>query len=117
MPKLSDLEGVPDPQVWKGQEARVAKKGGGSIVRASGAGLFSKGDVGWDTLLIEAKTTSKESLGVKKAWLKKITDEAATAGKTPALAIGFDTMPPGTPADWVAVPAEFLAALVVAVEK
>ena len=62
-------------------------------------------------LLVEAKNTDRASMSIKKAWLSKIATEATLAMKTPALAISFSEVPIGTPQDWIAVPAEWLHAL------
>ncbi len=50
-------------------------------------------------------------MSIKRAWLEKIATEATLAMKTPGLALSFTKMPDGTPQDWVAVPAEWLAAV------
>lgn len=66
----------------------------------------AKGDIDLGTVLMEAKSTTSSSLGVKHEWLAKISREARQEGKTPALAISFVT-PDGNPTvdgDWVAVP-------------
>jgi hypothetical protein len=109
----------------KAQEKRLAGKLGGRRQAGSGSGRTptrggggrtsvrsgSKGDVDTTPLLIEAKNTDKGSMSIKKAWLAKIATEATLAMKTPALAISFSEVPIGTPQDWVAVPAEWLHAL------
>ena len=93
---------------WRKQEARVAKRSGGRIQPASGATMFRKGDVTAGEFLIEAKSTDADSLGVKRKWLEKISDEARVVGKTPALAVTFASVPFGVEKDWVMVPASFL---------
>ena len=73
---------------------------------ASGAMQGAKGDIDFDRVLMEAKSTTNESLGVKLDWLVKITQEARNACKSPALAVSF-VKPDGSPrqfGEWVLVP-------------
>ena len=86
-------------------ETRLAKQLGGRLTPASGA-LFSKGDIDLGPVLLEAKSTIKDSLSVKFDWLSKIAQEARNVGKTPALAISFVAVsgkawPDG---EWVCLP-------------
>lgn len=111
------------------QEERVADKLGGRRVSGSGAGkaetrpMFNakarsgdavgKGDVTTAPLLVEAKSTSNKSMSVTMSWLEKIYREAEGERKAPGLAITFERRSewPGFPQDWVAVPAEWLQAV------
>jgi hypothetical protein len=111
------------------QEERLADKLGGKRVAGSGAGRAvtrplpnaaargegksARGDVITKPLLVEAKSTSNRSMSVKMAWLEKIYAEAVDEGKTPGLGLTFEHRSewPGFPQDWVAVPAEWLYAL------
>ncbi len=94
------------------QENRVAKAAGGRRVPGSGSSMYAKGDAesgghafGRNDFLFEAKQTIHGSLGVKREWLEKITEEAEGKGKNPALSIEIKG---GTrrlsERDWVAVP-------------
>lgn len=62
------------------QEEDIAQKVGGNRVVASGALWGAKGDVRTDTLLIEAKTTSKEYYSVTAKVWEKIEREAVSDG-------------------------------------
>lgn len=73
---------------------------------ASGAMEGAKGDIDLGTVLLEAKSTTRNSMGLKLEWLAKISREARSEGKSPALSISFVT-PDGRPltdGEWVAVP-------------
>jgi len=56
---------------------------------SSGAVPGVKGDMHTAEYLIENKATTAESLSVKRAWLRKIANEAAMEGKRPALSLQF----------------------------
>ena len=65
-----------------------------------------KGDLQLKNFLIEAKSTTGLSIGVKFDWLVKIAKEARQTGKTPVLAISFvkgsgDPEPNG---EWAMIP-------------
>jgi len=49
----------------------------------------AKGDIEVGETLMEAKSTTNASLGVKHEWLGKIAHEARSVGKSPALVISF----------------------------
>lgn len=98
-------------------ENRVADRLKGRVVPRSGAGRTpvrairalgqeagGKGDVSTDMQLIEGKTTGKGSFSVKRAHLIKITREARNVMKSPAMAYGFEVMPPDVDRDWILVP-------------
>lgn len=93
------------------QESRVASTMGGRVQKGSGAVRLYKGDIKTPELLIEAKRTDKGSLSVKREWLEKISKEAESYGKVPALSIEFADMPKLVEKDWVAIPASFLKRL------
>jgi Holliday junction resolvase len=102
----------------KKQERKVAKAVSGRRQPGSGAFEGHKGDVRRDDagfpLLVECKRTEKLSFRLEVSHLTKITNEALTGGRHPALAIQFDEQivrgvaghrgedPAST--DWVAVP-------------
>ena len=73
------------------QEKKVAKAVGGRQTANSGATAFSKGDVVTDLFLIECKTatTEKQSMSIKKEWLRKNEEEAFAMGKQYS-ALAFD---------------------------
>lgn len=87
-------------------EKRLAKEMGGRLRPASGAMAGVKGDIARGDVLLEAKSTTRDSLGVKYEWLAKISREAVAENKTPALAVSFvDTSGKAFPhGDWVMVP-------------
>lgn len=98
----------------KRHEQRWAKKLGGNRVPGSGAirpSRWSKrtagGDVRTRDLYIEHKRTDRASLGVKRSWLERISQEAACRGLTPAVGLTFEGRF-GAENDWVAVPLSFL---------
>lgn len=74
------------------QETYVAKKLAGKVQPNSGATPFKKGDVVLDKFLIECKikTSSSDSMSIKKEWLEKNEREALFEGKEySALAFSF----------------------------
>lgn len=76
----------------KKQENYVAKKFEGKRQCNSGATQFHKGDVVLDKVLIECKTktTSSESISIKKEWIEKNNREALFEGKAySAIAFNF----------------------------
>ena len=70
-------------------EARLKRKLDGKGRPASGALPGSKGDIELGKVLLEAKSTTQESMAVKLAWLLKIASEARSEGKSPALSVSF----------------------------
>lgn len=74
-------------------ERRLADRLGGTQQPGSGALAGAKGDVIKDTpslsLLIENKSTTGASFGLKRDHLLKVYQEALEQGKTPALAFQF----------------------------
>lgn len=72
-------------------EARLTKQLGGRARPASGAMDGAKGDIDLGDFLVEAKSTTGKSIGVKFEWLAKIGREARREGKTPALTVTFVT--------------------------
>lgn len=90
----------------RASEKKLIKELGGRSRPGSGALVGAKGDIDFNTVLMEAKSTVKDSLSLKLDWLAKITAEARSEGKTAALAVTF-TMPDGSPVrdgEWVMVP-------------
>jgi hypothetical protein len=87
-------------------EASLARALGGRARPASGALPGSKGDIDLGAFLLEAKSTTQESMILKMAWLLKIAREAKSEGKTPALSVSFvdQAGQPFFDGEWVLVP-------------
>lgn len=88
-------------------ERNLAKRLGAWLHPRSGAFDGMKADMTLgDSFLIEAKSTSRASIGVKFDWLKKLRYQALGKNKSPLLAIQFtdgggDVLRGGS---WVAIP-------------
>lgn len=90
----------------RASEKRLAKQLNGRAQPASGAVEGLKGDIVFAKVLMEAKSTTGNSISIKHEWLSKIAYEARNETKIPAVAISFVT-PEGKPVisgDWVMVP-------------
>ncbi|MCO5157905.1 MAG: hypothetical protein M9945_14345 [Aquamicrobium sp.] len=90
----------------RASEQRLARQLKAKARPASGAMEGAKGDIDLGAVLMEAKSTTALSMGLKLEWLAKISREARQEGKSPALMISFVT-PDGNPVvdgEWVAVP-------------
>lgn len=72
-------------------EKKTAKRLGGRQTPASGAMAGAKGDIELPAFLVEAKSTIKESISLKREWLTKISGEALGKNKAPCVAITFTT--------------------------
>lgn len=85
---------LPTRHFSKIQETTVAKAIGGKRTPNSGATPWSKSDVLSDKFAIECKTktTSSESISIKKEWFSKQKQEAAFMGK-PYSAVVFSFGP------------------------
>jgi hypothetical protein len=70
-------------------EKKTAKRMGAKLTRYSGAMPNERADMTLEKFLIENKSTTGISLGVKLDWLYKVNQEALQAAKIPALAIQF----------------------------
>ena len=95
LPPLTEL-----PYMLRRQQHRIGKSGRKSEKRltrdlegrerpASGAMPGAKGDIDLGQVLLEAKSTTQASMGVKLDWLPKIAKEARAEGKSPALSVSF----------------------------
>jgi len=87
-------------------ERHTAKRVGGDLTPASGAMDGAKGDFTLPELLVENKSTVKNSFSVKYEHLQKISQEARAASARPALFFQF-TREDGTPhrnGSWVCIP-------------
>lgn len=94
----------------KTHERRVAKEMGGRRLPASGALPFGRrdkntaaADVRTDALLIQHKSTIKDSLTVKRDWLYELSVEAQRRSLDPALMMSFDREVRCSQ-EWIAVP-------------
>lgn len=94
-------------------EARTAKRTGGRVKPASGAMKGAKGDMTVADFLVESKSTVNNSMSLQLDWLAKISQEALSEGKYPALTVTF-TDNGGKPrkyGKWVMVPEHLLESL------
>ena len=85
------------------QEDRLAKKGGGRRVVASGALPGKPGDVEFDKFLVEAKRTDGIGIYLSDKKLLKAEDEAASQGCAPAVAFDLDGRTRGRK-KWILIP-------------
>lgn len=92
-------------------ESRVLSKVGAKERLNSGAveGLKGDGDLAGKhgAFLIECKSTIHQSMGVKKAWLDKITNEALDETRIPALTVSYvkeNGEAQDSRSDWVMIP-------------
>lgn len=90
----------------RASETKLTKALGGRARPASGAMAGAKGDIDLGTILMEAKSTTNDSISLKLDWLIKIAIEARDIDKTPALTVSF-VKADGSPqrdGQWVLVP-------------
>lgn len=87
-------------------EARLAKRMNLYAQPASGAMQGAKSDLVGDQVRIEAKSTTTNTLSVQYGWCVKITEEAVTTGRMPAVTLSFtDEQGRGKRyGEWVAIP-------------
>ena len=78
-------------KVGRDSEKNTAKRLGGDLKPASGAMPSAKGDIELTEFLVESKSTVKDSIYIKRGWLKKIGQEALGVNKYPAVSITFTT--------------------------
>jgi hypothetical protein len=66
----------------------------------------AKGDIVLGDMLLESKSTTQASIGIKHSWLGKINAEARAIGKTPALTVSFVTEDgrPVRDGEWAMIP-------------
>jgi hypothetical protein len=90
----------------RASEKRLAKTLQARARPASGAMEGAKGDIDLNDVLLEAKSTTTDSMGLKFEWLSKISREAVREGKSPALMISFVGQDgrPFMNGEWVCVP-------------
>lgn len=87
-------------------EKKASKRLYGNLQPGSGCSPNNKGDIKTDHFLIESKATIHDSCSVKLGWLRKISDEAISLSREPALVVQFVThdgklVPDG---GWVMIP-------------
>lgn len=90
----------------RASERKVAAKLGARPTPASGALKGAKGDMVLPEVLVEAKSTTANSMKLDFGWLVKIATEALNSRKTPCLAVSF-TEGDGRPkrhGEWMMVP-------------
>lgn len=80
---------------FKVQEARGAAAHGGELTRGSGCTQRpgQKGDSVGEVFRQSCKTTSKESVPLKREWWDEISAQAQATGHVPMLVVGFDAGP------------------------
>lgn len=72
------------------QEEEWASRLDGRTTLASGSLPHDKGDVVTGLLRVECKTTSKKSFSVTREMVDKITDQALSTSRIPAIVIEFN---------------------------
>jgi hypothetical protein len=93
----------------RASEKRLNRQLGGKARPASGAMEGAKGDIDLESILLEAKSTVKDGMRVQLDWLAKISREARSEGKKPAVTLSF-SHPNGQPrvdGQWVLVPLHY----------
>jgi len=95
-----------NPNLGQEIERRILKEIGARRQPRSGGipGFPNDGTIG--RYLIEVKSTTKKSLGLKRKWLEDLEENALTHGKTPAIIVVFNDAKRVTNQrqEWVAVP-------------
>lgn len=89
------------------QEQRLSSEVGFRQTPSSGnqPWVGSKGDGQTSRFVFELKRSKGDSIGIGFFDVAKVSREAYTLGKEPALVLTADGMPEPIPRDWVAVPA------------
>jgi len=90
------------------QEKKIAEMLGGKRVarqRSHKGQAKAPYDGITEQFVIENKQTKKDSISIKREWLKTITDASIGRLRTPLLAIKFLNMPIGYDEHWVMIPA------------
>lgn len=73
----------------RASEVRLTRELGGRGRPASGAMEGAKSDFSLGQFLVEAKSTTGKSIGLKHSWLAKNAKEARSEGLTPAVMLSF----------------------------
>ncbi len=93
-------------ETGRASEKHLARALGARLTPASGAGRGGKGDMTLGRHLLEAKSSTGDSVRLQRGWLAKIAGEARAAGRQPGLTITF-TYQDGRPipdGSWVCIP-------------
>jgi UDP-N-acetyl-D-mannosaminuronic acid transferase (WecB/TagA/CpsF family) len=87
-------------------EAKTAKRVNAILTPNSGALAGAKGDMKVGDFLMEAKSTTNDSMGIKLDWLAKINSEALRSRKHPALSVVYadEKGDPRQNGAWVMIP-------------
>lgn len=93
------ITSVKKDDTWQQSEERAADMIGGKTTIASGALQIDKGDFKSNEYRGECKFTDQASMSLKVEWLRKISGEAMSNGKTPLMFLTFGQMPVSK--DWV----------------
>lgn len=84
------------------QERSVADNLDGRPIGGSGGGR-EKGDVNTKQFKIECKQTEKDSISIKRSWMRKIEVEAFDVGKNPLLVFDFEKTEHSPQQRWVCI--------------
>ncbi len=86
-------------------EKKFAKKIGARLTPNSGATESAKADMILGDLLIEHKSTARDTFAIKREWLLKVCHEALHTNKKPALAFTFTNVGGASHVDgeWIAM--------------
>jgi outer membrane protein W len=87
----------------KNYEKKSAKKLQGQLTSGSGA-KDKKGDLLFGNLLLELKSSTHESITLKKEYLQKIRKAAIEQNKQPGLLFSFVTMNGVAEEEWLCIP-------------
>jgi len=91
-PKRQSLKSPSKKETWEDSESRAAEMIDGKLTIASGRLNFDKGDFKNKTYRGECKHTDSEQMIFKTEWLRKISGEANSSGKTPLFFLSFGSM-------------------------
>lgn len=103
---MNRRSGKTPQQAGRLAEVKAAKKIGARLHVASGA-LSQKADMTKGDFVIEAKATQAQTLKVEYSWLTKVSKEAVSVNKSPALLMQFVDLNGKAKrnGDWIAIPA------------
>ncbi len=106
-PKMWDDDSVSPKRKSLQNEKRLSKVIGYTCTPGSGntKWLLSKGDGFSDHFMFECKETKSKSIRVSSKDVGVLVENAARAGKLPALVMSAYNLPDPLPKNWVAVPA------------
>jgi len=87
----------------KNYEKKTQKSLKGQLTSGSGSGE-KKGDLLFGDLLLELKSSTKESISIKKEYLQKIRKAAIEQNKQPGLLFSFVTINGVPEEEWLCIP-------------